>query len=92
MSEGIQKVLQAQLDSPLEMGMASLGMGTPARRFVVGSALGALVVWAWRPQVSFDDQGAKSWVMTGDPARSGVTAAPWWALAAVPGVFMAVFL
>ncbi len=93
MSSQLAAILDSSSPSGLEVGLANLGMGTPAKRFVVGYALGALAVYAFRPEIAFNgDGGAKSWVMTGDSTGGEVTTAPWWALAAIPAVVFAVFL
>lgn len=74
-----------------EQALANLGMETPAKRFIVGSAVGAAIVWAIRPPSSFDQNGqAKSWVVISDPSQDS-TAIPWWGLAILPGVIFSTF-
>lgn len=89
MSEGLLKVLD-QGQSRFESSLASMGMATPARRFIVGTAAGALLVWALRPSSSYDEQGqAKSWtIVSSDP---DATSLPWWGLAMIPGVIFSTF-
>lgn len=77
--------------APWENSLANLGMGTPTKRFVVGTAIGTALVWALRPGSSFDAAGnPKGWVMTSDPAEDS-TSLPWWALAVAPGVIFSAF-
>lgn len=74
-----------------ESGLASLGMATPAKRFVVGTAVGAALVWAFRPEAAYDANGQpKSWVMIADPSQDS-TSVPWWGLAMIPGVIFSTF-
>lgn len=78
--------------APWEQGLANLGMGTPGKRFIVGTAIGTALVWAMRPSGAFNSAGeAKPWVLLSDPSEDS-TSLPWWALAIAPGVIFSVFL
>ncbi len=90
MTDILDKISSAGSNS-WEQGLANLGMGTPAKRFIVGTAAGAAIIWAVRPPSSFDQNGqAKSWVVISDPSQDS-TAIPWWALAMVPGIIFSTF-
>lgn len=79
-------------NAPWEQSLAGLGMATPGKRFIVGSAIGTALVWALRPGMAFDASGQpKSWTMISDGSQDS-TALPWWALAVAPGVIFSVFL
>lgn len=92
MAQALRNAVEQAQGSSLGESLSTLGMATPQRRFIVGTALGAIIVWAVRPSVAFNERGeAKDSVFTGDPHGDN-TSLPWYALAAIPGVLMAVFL
>lgn len=76
--------------SKFETSLATMGMATPARRFIVGTAAGALIVWAMRPSSSYDESGqARDWTLASDDPNA--TSLPWWGLAMIPGVIFSTF-
>lgn len=86
----IEKLLPRS--DPFTDGLANLGMGEPAARFAVGTAVGALGVWALRPSAAFySDGSAKPWSFTAGPGEEGVPL-PWWGIAVIPGILFSVFL
>lgn len=92
MSKGLDGILKQLEPHPVEIGLGSLGLGSPAGRFVFGSALGAVVVWAVRPGVSFDETGAaRQFTLFAAPGEDS-TALPWYFLALLPGILFAVFI
>lgn len=90
------KDIVASLDgpapSPIKIGLASLGMGTPAARFVAFSAIGMVFVWAIRPSIAFDASGnPKPLTLLAQPQEDS-TPLPWYFLGLLPGAIGAVFL
>lgn len=80
------------LTHPKIDALANLGMGEPASRFAVGTAVGALATWAFRPSWAFySDGSAKPWSFTVGPGEEG-TPLPWWAISVIPGVVFSVFV
>ena len=89
---GLDGILKGIQPHPVEMGLGSLGLGSPGVRFVVGSALGAVLVWAIRPGVSFDAAGQPRQFALFATADEDSTALPWYLLSMLPGVIFAVFI
>jgi hypothetical protein len=87
----LEKIIPGALPSKFD-ALADLGMGTPINRFAVGTTVGALATWAFRPSAAFySDGSAKPWSFTAGPGEEG-TPLPWWALSTIPGVLFSVFL
>lgn len=83
----------AQSDPPrVQIGLASLGLGTPAARFVAGVGIGAVFIWALRPQIAFHENGeAKPHTLLVSPETPS-TPLPWYILALIPGAIAGLFL
>lgn len=76
----------------VQIGLASLGLGTPPARFVAGVALGAVFLWAIRPSIAFHENGeAKPHSLLVSPETPS-TPLPWYLLALIPGAIAGVFL
>lgn len=82
-----------QPDPPrVQIGLASLGLGTPAARFVAGVGIGAVFIWALRPQIAFHENGeAKPHTLLVSPETPS-TPLPWYILALIPGAIAGLFL
>lgn len=86
------EILERPAGAAYQGALATLGMATPVQRFAVGTAIGALIVYAARPSISFYQDGTpKPWALTAAESEDS-TSVPFWALAALPGVLGAVFL
>jgi hypothetical protein len=72
-------------------GLGNIGLGSPTTRFVFGTVVTGLAVWAIRPEVAFDGNGVpRSWKpMSSD---SGATLVPWWVWALTGGVVFSTFI
>jgi hypothetical protein len=92
MAEKVLQKLTPGVSDKFFGGMAAVGLKTPMTRFIVGSAVGALAVYAIRPATAFNaDRTAKKWSLLaheGEPS----TSAPWFVLALIPGVLFSTFL
>lgn len=92
MTEALQKAVENITPHRIPTGLAALGLGQPGVRFIVGSALGMVLVWAIRPGVSFDEGGQpRQFTLFAAPDEDS-TALPWYLLAFLPGIIFSVFI
>jgi len=92
MSESLFEGIIPPEQPAIKVGLASLGLGTPAARFVAGTALGVVLVWALRPQIAFTPDGQAKPLTLLVPPEQESTPLPWYFLALIPGAIAGTFL
>lgn len=76
----------------VELGLAKVGLRTPARRFAAGALLTTGALWAIKPSALFDESGKpREWSATSAKA-TGTTMVPWFVYPLAVGVYMSLFL
>lgn len=89
------QVVDDVLLDPIEGILDSVGLMegelAPIKRFVVGGAIGAGIVFGAKPSLAFTADGQlRPWSVLSDDANA--TPVPWWFMVGLPAVVLGVFI
>jgi len=91
MASVIDDVVMDPIENALDAVGLMQGPLAPAKRTVVGAALGAAVTFAWKPEIAFNQDGTlRPWsAMSEEP---NATPMPWWMFVAFPALVLGVLI